>query len=160
MTQHTFMVTFDTETSQWIWDTEQEGERLDGLTLFTGIGHGYDQVGANAHPVLFDLEDSLAERLGLALKLLNGHEKDEPVMKEVVPVARVYPCTLRVPVAGTNEYTMRDTKIGVIPYGFKGDSTEELIEDDDVFYWCQADEFYEGAVICDGWVIAQIEAGL
>jgi len=157
MTQHSYMITFDTETCQWIWDTEQEGERLDGLTLFTGIGSGYDQVGASSYPILYDLEDDLADRLGIALKLLNGLEKDEPIMKQILPKARVYTCSLRSPVDEKNEYTMRTTKIGVVPYGFKGDSTEELIEDDDVFYWCEGAEFYSGSVICDGWTIVDIE---
>lgn len=156
MTQHTYMVTFDTETCQWIWDTDQEGDRLDGLTLFTGVGNGYDQVGASSYPILYDLEDDLADRLGNAIKLLNGLEKDEPIMKQILPKARIYTCNLRSPLNEQNEYTMRTEKIGVMPYGFTGE-TSELAEDDEVSYWCQGSEFYEGSLIHDGWTIADIE---
>jgi hypothetical protein len=32
MSKHSFILTYDTDTREWEWDTEQEGNRLDGLT--------------------------------------------------------------------------------------------------------------------------------
>jgi hypothetical protein len=33
MSKHSFIITFDTQTKKWIWDTDQEAERLGGNTI-------------------------------------------------------------------------------------------------------------------------------
>ena len=155
MSKHSFILTYDTNTREWEWDTDQEGNRLDGKTYapdWSAID--YDQVGYSREPIHFSLEDELAEKITFVRRTLNDLEKHEDSLEKAVKSSsRFFDCKIRF--AGQEVTEVR--RLGILPLGFEGD-TEALSNDDEVFYWLDPLSLYEGFVNpTDGWTIEEIE---
>jgi hypothetical protein len=155
MSKHSFILTYDTDTREWEWDTEQEGNRLDGLTYAPDWSViNYEQVGYSREPIHFALEDELANKIGFARRTLNDIEKHEDSLEKAVKNSpRFFDCVIRF--AGEEQKQTR--RIGILPLGYEGD-TESLPNDDKVFYWLDPLKLYEGYKNpTDGWEIEAIE---
>ena len=130
MTRHSFIITYDTETKTWEWDTDQESNRLDGTVEING---NFESIGS-CNPVLMELEDIMATRLGTSLRIMNEHETTNPVIAEALASPLYYSATLEITDQEDKSKRQITTTLGVIPHGFKGE-TSELPHDDKVFYW-------------------------
>ena len=155
MSKHSFILTYDTATREWEWDTDQEGNRLDGKTYapdWSAID--YDQVGWSREPIHFALEDELAQKIGFMRRTLNDIEKHEDSLEKAVKSSpRFFDCEIRF--AGQEATEKR--RIGILPLGFEGD-TQALSNDDKVWYWLDALSLYEGfSNLTDGWTIESID---
>jgi hypothetical protein len=132
MTRHSFIITYDTETKTWEWDTDQESNRLDGTVEING---NFESIGS-CNPVLMELEDIMATRLGTSLRIMNEHETTNPVIAEALASPLYYSATLEITDQEDKSKREITATLGVIPYGFEGE-TSDLPHDDKVFYWLQ-----------------------
>jgi hypothetical protein len=139
MTRHSFIITYDTETKTWEWDTDQESNRLDGTVEING---NYESIGSSS-PALMELEDIMSTRLGTSLRILNEHEATNPVAAEAFASPLYYSATLEITDQDDKSKREITTTLGIIPYGFEGE-TEDLPHDDKVFYWLQESEARAG----------------
>lgn len=155
MSRHSFIITYDTATNLWEWDTEQEGNRLDGLTFTADWDNlHFHQVAYSREPLCYTLEDELADKLGQARRLLNSLESESnSVRKAIENSPKQFVCLIRY-ADGTED---RHNIIGIIPFGFEGE-TKDLPDDDKVWHWLEFKEFYEGYKNeTEGWEIVGIE---
>ena len=139
MTRHSFIITYDTETKTWEWDTDQESNRLDGTVEING---NFESIGS-CNPVLMELEDIMSTRLGTSLRIMNEHETTNPVIAEALASPLYYSATLEITDQEDKSKREITTTLGVIPYGFEGE-TSDLPHDDKVFYWLQDSEARAG----------------
>ena len=140
MTRHSFIITYDTETKTWEWDTDQESNRLDGTVEING---NFESLGMGSNPVLIELEDVMSRRLGNSLRIMNDFETTNPVISEALMNPLYYSATLGITDQEDKSKRQITTTLGVIPYGFNGE-TSELPHDDKVFYWLQDSEARAG----------------
>ena len=139
MTRHSFIITYDTETKTWEWDTDQESNRLDGTVEING---NFESIGS-CNTVLIELEDIMATRLGTSLRIMNEHETTNPVIAEALASPLYYSATLEITDQEDKSKREITATLGVIPYGFEGE-TSDLPHDDKVFYWLQESEAKAG----------------
>ncbi len=154
MSKHSFIITYDTETQTWEWDTEQEGNRLDGLTYAPNWSViSYEQVGYSREPLHFALEDELAEKIGKARRLLASLESELNSVRVAIETSpKQFNCKIRYA-----DQTEEVKLIGIIPFGYEGE-TKDLPNDDQVWHWLGFEEFYEGySNKVEGWEIVGIE---
>lgn len=68
MSQHHFVLQYDTKTSEWIWDTDTEESNfkgciyLDDLDVWTNSSYSTE---------IYDMDNSLSDDLGKAINYLN-----------------------------------------------------------------------------------------
>lgn len=139
MTRHSFIITYDTETKTWEWDTDQESNRLDGTVEING---NFESIGSSS-PVLMELEDIMSIRLGNSLKILNEYEATNPVIAEALASPLYYSATLTITDQEDKSEREITATLGVIPYGFNG-QTADLPHNDKVFCWLQDSEARAG----------------
>lgn len=151
MTRHSFIITYDTETKTWEWDTDQESNRLDGTVEING---NFESIGSSS-PVLMELEDVMSRRLGNSLRIMNDFETTNPVVAEALAFPLYYSATLKITDEEDKSVREITTNLGVIPYGFKGE-TSALPHDDKVFYWLEESEARAGFSIF-AWEIEDLE---
>ena len=155
MTRHSFIITYDTEAKAWEWDTDQESNRLDGTVEINGY---FESIGS-ANPVLVELEEVMSTRLGTSLRILNEHEATNPVIAEALASPLYYSCNLKITDREDKSERQITTTLGVIPYGFKGE-TSDLPHDDRVFYWLEESQAREGFSGEEFWVIEDFIEGV
>lgn len=139
MTRHSFIITYDTETKTWEWDTDQESNRLDGTVEING---NFESIGSSS-PVLMELEDVMSRRLGTSLKILNDFEATNPVIAEALMLPLYYSATLEIIDQEDKSKRNITATLGVIPYGFEGE-TSDLPHNDKVFCWLKDSEAKAG----------------
>ena len=139
MTRHSFIITYDTETKTWEWDTDQESNRLDGTVEING---NFESIGSSS-PVLMELEDIMSTRLGNSLKILNDYEATNPIVAEALASPLYYSATLTITDQEDKSEREITATLGVIPYGFNG-QTVDLPHNDKVFCWLQDSEARAG----------------
>jgi hypothetical protein len=139
MTRHSFIITYDTETKTWEWDTDQESNRLDGTVEING---NFESIGSSS-PVLMELEDVMSRRLGNSLRIMNDFEATNPVISEALMIPLYYSATLTITDQEDKSEREIVATLGVIPYGFNGQTTD-LPHNDKVFCWLQDSEARAG----------------
>jgi hypothetical protein len=139
MTRHSFIITYDTETKTWEWDTDQESNRLDGTVEING---NFESIGSSS-PVLMELEDVMSRRLGNSLRIMNDFEATNPVISEALMIPLYYSATLTITDQEDKSEREITATLGVIPYGFNGQTTD-LPHNDKVFCWLQESEARAG----------------
>jgi hypothetical protein len=139
MTRHSFIITYDTETKTWEWDTDQESNRLDGTVEING---NFESIGSSS-PVLMELEDVMSRRLGNSLRIMNDFEATNPVISEALMIPLYYSATLTITDQEDKSEREITATLGVIPYGFNGQTTD-LPHNDKVFCWLQDSEARAG----------------
>ena len=72
MTQHSFVVTYDTETKKWDWDVDTEMTRFDTGTIWDG--KDWHRSGDN--PKLGEMDTDIGENLWRGLRFMNWHEEN------------------------------------------------------------------------------------
>lgn len=69
MTKHRFIVTFDTATEQWTWDTDQEEQRFKGGSIELSNG---SWVNSSHNDLINEVDDKASEVLCGLLNLINN----------------------------------------------------------------------------------------
>lgn len=80
MSQHHFIIKYDTNTERWTWDTDQEERRFKGGSILLPDG---SWVNSSDSPVINEIDESASNVLNAMLGLANHLSSNSLDMKVV-----------------------------------------------------------------------------